>query len=147
MCIQVKDVKMLRNISLFTIFSKNLYSPKEIAKYRFLTIGKTIQDVFILALFLSLGGFYESVFIQDFSEGYGEAAADSGTKGLFAVLVIMMTYILSSGLAFLGITILAVIGEPIAKSLGRKLPYRQSWRLTACGVTLPVVFFSLLNLL
>ncbi|VEF47790.1 motility protein [Bacillus freudenreichii] len=146
MSIRMKDVKVLRKISLITIFAKSIYSPKEIAKYRFLTIGKSIQYVFILALFLSLAGFYDAIFQQDFTAGYGHTASDTGTKVLFAALVVLMAFILNSGLAFLSITILAVIGEPIAKALGRKLPYRQSWRLTACSTTLPVVLFSLLNL-
>lgn len=146
MSIQTKEVTVLRKISLMTIFSTCIYSPKEIAKYRFLTIGKSIQYVFILSLFLSLGGFYDAIFQQDFSVGYGQTANDTGTKLLFASLVVLMAFILNAGLAFLSITILAVLGEPIATWLGRKLPYRQSWRLTACSVTLPVVIFSLLNL-
>lgn len=138
----------MRNISLAAIFFKCLYSPREIAKYRFLTIGKTIQYVFILAIFLSLSGFYDAIFHNPFSsDSYGEEAYDAGSKVFMTVIVILMTYILNSGLVFLGITILASIGEPLAKSWGRKLPYRQSWRLTACSVTLPVVLFSLFYLL
>lgn len=146
MIIRMKDVKVLRNISLMTIFFNSLYSPKEMAKYRFLTIGKSIQHVFILALFLSLGGFYDMIFKQDFMNDYGETISDAGSKGLVTIMVVITTYIFNAGLIFLAITILAGIGEPIAKWLGRKLPYRQSWRLTACSVTLPVVIFSLLHL-
>lgn len=142
----MKDVKVLRKVSLMSIFFKSLYSPKEIAKYRFLTIGKSIQHVFILALFLSLGGFYNMIFRQDLMSDYGETVSDAGSKGLVTIVIIITTYIFNAGLLFLAITILAGIGEPIAKRLGRKLPYRQSWRLTACSATLPIVIFSLLHL-
>ncbi|GIN89624.1 hypothetical protein J6TS1_22210 [Siminovitchia terrae] len=135
----------MRNVSLMSIFFKSLYSPKEIAKYRFLTIGKSIQLVFILALFLSLGGFYDMIF-KDFMNGYGVTGSDAGSKTLMTIIVAVIAYIFNAGLLFLVITILASIGEPIAKRLERKLPYRQSWRLTACSATLPVVIFSLLHL-
>ncbi|MFD1705414.1 DUF1189 family protein [Siminovitchia sediminis] len=134
-------------VSLITIFLKSLYSPGEIAKYRFLTIGKTIQYVFILSLFLSLHGIYDAVVHNPFStEQYGDEAFDDGSKIFMTLIVIVMTYGLNSGLLFLGITMIASFGEPLAKTWGRKLPYRQSWRLTACSITLPVVLFGLLYL-
>jgi len=131
-----------------TIFYKSLYSPKEIAKYRFLTIGKTIQHVFILAFLLSLGGFYDTLFLnQGITYNLGETTADSSTMGIVKVLMMIMIYIFISGLLFLTISILSVLGEPVARRLQRKLPYRQSWRLTACSITFPVVLFGLLDLL
>lgn len=143
-----EEVNRLRKISLWTIFYKSLYSPKEIAKYRFLTIGKTIQYVFILALLLSLSGFYDALFHSHGMDGsLGEAPADSGSRGVWTFLILVMTYIFISGLLFLFISILAAIGEPVARRLERKLPYRQSWRLTASSITLPVALFTLLDLL
>lgn len=129
-----------------TIFYKSLFSPKEIAKYRFITIGKAIQHVFILALFLSFGGFFDMFFQQDLINGYEETTPDAGSKSVVAIIVVITTYLFNAGLIFLAVTIIAGIGEPAAKWLGRKLPYRQSWRLTACSVTLPVILISLLDI-
>lgn len=81
-------------------FFKSLYSPKEIAKYRFLTIGKSIQHVFILALFLSLGGFYNMIFRQDLMSDYGETVSDAGSKGLVTIVIVITTYIFNAGLLF-----------------------------------------------
>ncbi|MBS4173549.1 DUF1189 domain-containing protein [Bacillus sp. FJAT-49736] len=45
-------------MNIFTRFLKSLYSPKEVAKYRFLGIGKTILYVFVLMLISILPGIY-----------------------------------------------------------------------------------------
>ncbi|MGV3464830.1 MAG: DUF1189 domain-containing protein [Heyndrickxia sp.] len=45
-------------MNIFTRFIKSLYSPKEVAKYRFLGIGKTILYVFVIMFISILPGIY-----------------------------------------------------------------------------------------
>nr|WP_249305925.1 DUF1189 family protein [Lederbergia citrea] len=59
---------------------------------------------------------------------------------------IISTYILNAGILFLKISILAGAALLLGKLLKRKLPYRQSWRLTAFSITFPSLFFGLIPL-
>lgn len=137
----------MRNISLLTIFYKSLYSPKEIAKYRFLPIGKAIQHVFLIALLLSLGSIIQNMIENGFLPGQaGEVMGDPGAKVVFAAIYILATFGLNAALLFLAITLIAVVGEPAARVQERKLPYRQSWRVAAFSIASPALLFGLLYL-
>ncbi|WP_339162874.1 DUF1189 family protein [Siminovitchia sp. FSL W7-1587] len=136
----------MRKISLLTIFYKSLYSPKEIAKYRFLPIGKAIQHVFIIALLFSLGSIIQNMTENGFLPGQaGEVMKDPGAKGIFAALYLLATFGINAALLFIAITLIAAVGEPAARFQERKLPYRQSWRVTAFSMTLPALLFGLLD--
>lgn len=138
----------MRKISLLTIMVNSIYSPKEIAKYRFLTIGKAIQYVFLFALIFTLPGIFNLLFKkQGLGGSINEVVPDAGSLGIFTVMIITMSYLLNAAILFLMITALAAIGEPVAVKLGRKLPYRQSWRLTASAITLPGLLFVMLSVL
>ncbi|MDX8364217.1 DUF1189 domain-containing protein [Cytobacillus sp. IB215665] len=58
---------------------------------------------------------------------------------------ILIMYIFSSGMKFLGITLLAFIGMIINSVLTRKITYRHSWILSAYSVTIPTLFFTLMG--
>ncbi|MFK4997662.1 DUF1189 family protein [Bacillus sp. N9] len=73
---------------------------------------------------------------------------DLDKSGLFIMVPIYMlfTYVLNVGLIVAKISLFAVVALLFAKWGKRKLPYRQSWRLTACSFTLPTVLFGILSL-
>lgn len=130
---------MMRNISIFTLFYKSLYSLKSIAKYRFLGIGKTIQYIFMIALLFFLPGLYNILM----GEGVSTIVSN---KSLMPIFIIFM-YVFNAGLIFIKITILSGVGLLFAKLLDKKLVYRHSWRLTAYSITLPTILFSYLPLM
>lgn len=61
---------------------------------------------------------------------------------IFSILI----YLFSSGLKFIEISFLAVIGILIKNIVKKKLEYRRLWRMTAYSVTLPTVFFTIMAL-
>nr|WP_267917674.1 DUF1189 family protein [Lederbergia citrisecunda] len=62
-------------------------------------------------------------------------------------IFIIFMYIFNTGIIYLKISILAGVALLLANMLKRKLPYRQSWRLTAFSITLPTLLFGLEPLL
>jgi hypothetical protein len=127
---------------------KSIYSPKEIAKYRFLPIGKAVQHVFLIAFLITLGGAAEKIGNDGlFSSDTAEMMGDAITQGFFTAIFFLVSFGLNAGLLFLAISLIAAIGEPAAKWQERKLPYRQSWRVAAFSLTFPAVLFGILYLL
>ncbi len=138
----------MRQVSIFTLFYKSLYNPKEIAKFRFLGIGKTILYVFSLILLSSLPGIYEALAVKQIgSNGMSGIGADTGTKLILIPILALAAYLINAGTIILKISVLAGVGVIIAKLLDRKLPYRLSWRLTAFCITFPTSFFAFIFLL
>jgi hypothetical protein len=221
-------------MNIFTQFAKALYSPKDIAKFRFQGIGKTILYVFILTLLSIIPTTYQlvnglsnainavgdtlkedipsftiengqlsldqttpviiekneftivldstgTIDAEDFNyeenvigllkNEYlfifgGQAQSNSyaafnglkitekellafieSTKGLkiiFLPVIFIVVYIFSSGIKFIEVSILALIGLLIKNLLNKNVPYRQSWRMAAYSITLPTVFFTLM---
>lgn len=224
-------------MNIFTQFLKSLYSPKDIAKFRFQGIGKTILFVFLLTLVSILpttfqfasainngleltqealkedvppfiikdgqlsvesktpyilqnngikiiidgtGSINQSNINQSetviallknefvFMAG-GQAQTSSysmfpemnltnqdivqflqsleGLKYIFLPIMVLIIYIFSSGIKFIEVSILALIGLLVKNLLKRNITYRQAWRLAAYSVTLPTVFFTIMALL
>ncbi|MBS4199677.1 DUF1189 family protein [Bacillus sp. FJAT-49732] len=136
----------MQNKSIFTIFLKSLYSFKDIAKFRFLGIGKTIKYTFFLVLLYFLPSLYNTLILR------GESSSllpdfDTGSIAIMLPIFIIFMYIFNTGIIYLKISILAGVALLLANMLKRKLPYRQSWRLTAFSITLPTLLFGLEPLL
>lgn len=144
-------------MNIFKQLLKSLYSPKDIAKFRFQGIGKTIFYVFLLTLLSILPTTYHLVTdinmgnevtketlkeeVPPFSFENGQLSLDSSTP------VIIGSYVFSSGIKFIEVSILALIGLFIKNLLHRNAPYRQNWRMAAYSVTLPTLFSTLMALL
>jgi hypothetical protein len=221
-------------MNIFIQFAKSLYSPKDIAKFRFQGIGKTILYVFLLTLLSIIPTTYQLVLglnnaltavedtlkeeIPSFSIENGQLSSDQttpfiiekndfkiildptgtveasdfgqnenvigllknevlfmysgqaqtnsyatftglkmtdgdllafieSTKGLKVIIlpiIFIVVYILSSGIKFIEVSILALIGLLVKNLLKKNLTYRQSWRLAAYSITLPTVFFTIM---
>lgn len=63
--------------------------------------------------------------------------------GLFFIAI----YILSSGMKFIEITLLALFGILVKHVSAKNLEYRHLWRMAAYSVTLPSLFFTIMALL
>jgi hypothetical protein len=70
-----------------------------------------------------------------------------GLKYIFIPIMFLIIFIFSSGIKFIEVSILALIGLLVKNLLKRNVPYRQAWRMAAYSVTLPTVFFTIMALL
>ncbi|MFE8695422.1 DUF1189 domain-containing protein [Cytobacillus sp. FJAT-53684] len=222
-------------MNIFKQFIKSLYSPKDIAPYRFQGIGKTILYVFFLtllsiipssvyfstALINGMGAIQDSVKTElpSFIIENGEMQSDidvpkiinkddftiifdsTGTvnqkelsnsnntiallkndayfvaggqvqsfsysmindavltnddiesvlatfDSLLAIiipLIVLVIYIFAAGLKFIEISFLALVGLLLKKLLEVDIQYRHTWRLAAYSVTLPTIFFTVMD--
>jgi hypothetical protein len=226
-----------KRMNIFKQFLKSLYSPKDIAKFRFQGIGKTILFVFLLTLLSILPTTFQftSVInngleltkdalteeVPSFIIENGQLSVESktpynfeksgvtfiidgtgtieqtelkqtettiallkhefvfiaggqaqsspysmfpdmkmtnqdivefiqsteGLKYIFLPIMVLIIFIFSSGVKFIEVSILALIGILFKNLLKRNIPYRQAWRIAAYSVTLPTVFFAIMSFL
>jgi hypothetical protein len=61
-------------------------------------------------------------------------------------ILIIVIYLFSSAMKFIGISVLALIGTLLSKSGDDSLKYRHLWRMAAYSVTLPTVFFMIMDI-
>ncbi|MCR2820403.1 DUF1189 domain-containing protein [Lederbergia panacisoli] len=132
--------------SIFIIFYKSLFSFKDIAKFRFLGIGKSINYTFFLVLLYFLPSLYNTLVLKGNSSSL-LPELDTGSIAIMLPIFIIFMFIFNTGILFLKISIFAGAALIVARILKRKLPYRQSWRLTAFSITLPTLLFGLEPLL
>ena len=133
------------------IFIDSLIHPKKLAAYRLLTIGKTIQYVFLLIIILTIYSFVQ--FITGVSEtSYNIQGLTEYLKDIqwllypFAFILLTLT---STILIFIRISIYAFVGVALLKIMQRRGEYRHMWRTAALAITwatLLTVLFSILNI-
>lgn len=221
-------------MNVFKQFYKSIYSPKDIALFRFQGIGKTILFVFLLTLISILPSVYflssaissgidsaRTVLneqLPDFTIKGGQLTADTkvpitvdqdhftiildptgtittekltntdnsfallknefvlvaggqtetyaysmfqgmkltklnlldfldtlnGIKWIIIPLVSLFIYLFSAASNFIEISILALFGLALKNFAGRRLNYRQLWRMAAYSETLPTLFFTIM---
>lgn len=136
----------MKKRSYFTLFFKSLYSFQDLAKFRFVDIGKTIVYAFILTTIYFLPSFYIMMFKEKNYSSFLEPY-DFGSFFIVIPLMIVFSFILNVGIVFTKISILAFLGQGLAKISKRHLPYRNSWKLTTYCITLPTVLFGILHFL
>ncbi|MFJ5715384.1 DUF1189 domain-containing protein [Neobacillus sp. NPDC093127] len=68
----------------------------------------------------------------------------AGNRGIIIPLFSLFIYLVSSAASFVEVSVLALIGLVLKNLLGRKLTYRQLWRLAAYSETLPTLFFTVM---
>ncbi|KMY54768.1 hypothetical protein AC623_13175 [Bacillus sp. FJAT-27231] len=61
-------------------------------------------------------------------------------------VLFILYYLFTSCMGFIKVSVLAAIGMLFKQATGRKLFYRQSWRLAAYAMTPAIILFSLLRL-
>jgi hypothetical protein len=70
--------------------------------------------------------------------------AIDGVKGIIIPVVSLVIFLFASAASFIEVSMLALFGLALKNLMGRKLNYRQLWRMSAYSETLPTVFFSIL---
>ncbi|MBO9129624.1 DUF1189 domain-containing protein [Bacillus sp. 165] len=61
------------------------------------------------------------------------------------LIIIVVLFLSGSFTNFLGITILGLIGIFLAKEMNRNLNYKQTWTLSAYSITIPTIFFMIMD--
>lgn len=69
---------------------------------------------------------------------------DSLLSVIISIFVILI-YLFSSAMKFIGITVLALIGTMLKKSEAKPIQYRHLWRIAAYSITLPTIFFTIMD--
>lgn len=133
------------------LFIDSLIHPKKLAAYRLLTIGKTIQYVFLLIAVISIFSF--SQFLSGVSEsiynieGLTEYVED--IQWLLYPFAFILQTIMTTILLFVKISIYAFIGVVLLKLMSRRGEYRHMWRTAALAITwgtLLTILFSIIQL-
>ncbi|MEL3961689.1 DUF1189 family protein [Lysinibacillus endophyticus] len=131
------------------LFIDSLLHPKKLAAYRLLSIGKTIQYVFLLIALVTIFSFIQfltGVSTISYSiEGLTEYIEDiQWLLYPFAILFLILT---TTVLLFGRISIYAFVGVVILKVTNRRGEYRHMWRTAALANTwstlLSIIFTTL----
>lgn len=72
-------------------------------------------------------------------------ATVSSSLGIIIPLLVIVIYIFASGMKFIEVSFLALLGLFLKKMLNRNIQYRHTWRLAAYSVTLPTIFFVIMD--
>ena len=136
-------------MNLYQLFKASLHSPKKIAAFRLIPIGKVMQYIFIYVLLMTAFSFYG--FINGISEqqqnveGLIEYFAD--IQWLIYPFAVIFLFVLNTMLIFVRISIFAYIGTLILHLLKRRGEYRHLWRTTLFASTVPMLLSILFALL
>lgn len=68
-----------------------------------------------------------------------------GLKVIAIFVISLFIYIFSSAASFIEVSVLAFLGLGLKNLAGRRLNYRQLWRMAAYSETLPTVFFAIMS--
>ncbi len=66
---------------------------------------------------------------------------------IFIPILCVVIYLFSTASKLIGVSFLALVGMVLKNMLGKELKYGQLWRLSAYSVTLPTIFFMIMEAL
>ena len=128
------------------LFINSIISPKKIAAFRLLPIGKVMVYVFIFIAIFTTISFMN--FISDFES---EQSTMSGLleyvddmKWILLPLAFIIQFIVSTLMVFTHISLMALVGMGLIKILNRRGEYRHIWRSTTFAYTLPTLITLIL---
>ena len=128
------------------LFINSIISPKKIAAFRLLPIGKVMVYVFIFIAIFTTISFMN--FISDFES---EQSTMSGLleyvndmKWILLPLAFIIQFIVSTLMVFTHISLMALVGMGLIKVLNRRGEYRHIWRSTTFAYTLPTLITLIL---
>ncbi len=127
------------------LFINSIVSPKKIAAFRLLPIGKVMIYVFTFIVLFTLISFI------DFLSGFeSEQSTISGLleyvnemRWILLPLAFIIQFIMSTLMVFTHISLMAMLGMVLIKVLKRRGEYRHVWRTTAFAYTLPTLLILL----
>lgn len=124
-----------------------LIHPKKHAAYRLLPIGKTMQFLFLLIFFISIGTFINFTFNLDEQNSTLEGMAPyiSEIKWLLYPLAFIFLFIFNTALLFIRVSFYAAVGLLLLKVTERRGEYRMLWRTATFSTTLGYLLTSTLS--
>lgn len=135
-------------MSLYQIFKASLHSPKKIAAFRLIPIGKVMQYIFSFIFIMTTISF---VFFvnglagqQSSIDGFLEYFQD--IQWLLYPFAFLFLFCLNTFIIFVRISIFAYIGTFIVYVLKRKGEYRHLWRSTLFASTVPMLISLIISL-
>ncbi|KQL34227.1 DUF1189 family protein [Psychrobacillus sp. FJAT-21963] len=128
-------------MNLLQLFKASLHSPKKIAAFRLIPIGKVMQYIFIYILIItsiSFVQFMNGISVQQANmEGLLEYFQE--IQWLLYPFSFIFLFVLNTLLIFVRISIFAYVGVIILSLLKRKGEYRHLWRSTLFASTIPML--------
>ncbi|MDF2066320.1 DUF1189 family protein [Bacillus sp. Cr_A10] len=128
-------------MNLLQLFKASLHSPKKIAAFRLIPIGKVMQYIFIYILIItsiSFVQFINGISVQQANmEGLLEYFQE--IQWLLYPFSFIFLFVLNTLLIFVRISIFAYLGVIILSLLKRKGEYRHLWRSTLFASTIPML--------
>lgn len=128
-------------MNLFQIFKASLHSPKKIAAFRLIPIGKVMQYIFIYIFIMSIISFM--LFMNGIS---GQQASMEGLLEYFSKIQWLLypfsfvfLFVFNTLLIFVRISIFAYIGSFVLYLRKRKGEYRHIWRTALFASTVPMI--------
>lgn len=119
-------------MSLFEVAKASLSSPKKLAAFRLMPMGKTMQYIFIFIALFTLLGFYQ--FVTDVGENTtqldGLVDYFNEISWLLYPFAFVFLFVVQTLLIFMRISILAGIVWLAASFLKKRGDYRFLWRTT-----------------
>jgi len=136
-------------VNLYQIFKASLHSPKKIAAFRLIPIGKVMQYIFSYIFIMSVISFI--LFMNGISDQQtsmeGLLEYFSEIQWLLYPFAFIFLFVLNTLLIFVQISIFAYIGTIILYLSKRKGEYRHIWRTTLFASTVPMLLSILATFL
>lgn len=136
-------------MSLFQLFKSSLHSPKKMAAFRLIPIGKVMQYIFSYIFIMSIISFI--YFIngisnqQESMEGLLEYF--SQIQWLLYPFSFLFLFVLNTLFIFVRISIFAYIGSIILHIRKRKGEFRHIWRTALFASTIPMLLSIIFGIL
>ncbi|TQR18582.1 DUF1189 family protein [Psychrobacillus soli] len=136
-------------MNLYQIFKASLHSPKKIAAFRLIPIGKVMQYIFSYIFMMSLISFvfFTSGISDQQTTMEGLLEYFSKIQWLLYPFAFVFLFVLNTVLIFVQISIFAYIGSGILYLRKRRGEYRHIWRTTLFASTVPMLLSILATLL
>ena len=135
-------------MSLYQLFKESLHSPKKIAAFRLVPIGKVMQYIFIyifLLTILSFISFINGISLQQESmEGF--LVYFSEIEWLLYPFAFVFLFVLNTLFIFVRISVFGYIAQILLKLKKRRGEYRHLWRSALFASTLPMLLTLLFTI-
>jgi hypothetical protein len=138
-------------MNLFQLFKASLHSPKKIAAFRLVPIGKVMQYIFTYVLIITIISFVQFINGLSIQQANMEDILEyfKDIKWLIYPFAFVLLFVLNTLFIFIRISIFAYIGVIFLSVSKHKGEYRHMWRSALFASTLPLIIsivFSIVQL-
>lgn len=136
-------------MNLFQLFKASLHSPKKIAAFRLIPIGKVMQYVFIYIFLLTIIAFIQFVNGLSIQQANMEDFLDyfHDIQWLLYPFSFIFLFVLNTLFTFVRISIIAYIGVILLTLFKRKGEYRHMWRSVLFASTISMLISLVVSFL